>query len=286
MTKQTSVFVNDIEFNNEKPLSIIAGPCVIESREMIIQTAEELVRITKKLGIGLIFKSSFTKMNRTSASSFTGPGREEGLKILAEVKEKFGIPVITDVHSPEDVVKAAEVVDVLQIPAFLSRQSDLAEAAAKTGKAINVKKAQFTDPRSMHIVLDKYEQAGAKGKVMQCERGTTFGHGGLVVDYAGFNAMKKSGQPVIMDATHSAQIPGGGGITTGGNREVVTDLAKAAVAVGVAGVFLEIHPDVSVAKCDKPNQLPLQKAEELLTQLKQLDDLVKSQNKIDMASFA
>jgi len=279
---QKSVFVNGIEFNNDKPLAIIAGPCVIESREMIMQTAEELVRITKKLGLGLIFKSSFEKANRSSASSFTGPGIEEGLKILAEVKEKFNIPVITDIHCPEHAEKASKVVDVLQIPAFLSRQSDLAAATAKTGKVVNVKKAQFTAPADMHIILDKYNNDSAEETVMQCERGTCFGHNGLVVDFAGFKAMKASGYPLIMDATHAAQIPGGNGTTSGGKREVVADLAKAAVAIGVAGVFLEIHPDVAVAKCDQPNQFPLQQAEELLTQLKQLDNLIKSQPALDI----
>lgn len=280
MSEQKSVFIGDIEVNNEKPLIVIAGPCVIESEEMIMQTAEELKRITDKLGIKLIFKSSFEKANRSSPDSFTGPGREEGLKILAKVKERFGIPVITDIHSPEDARVAAEVVDVLQIPAFLCRQTDLAQAAKATGKAINVKKNQAIEGTKFGETLRKYEDDGDDCNVMQCERGMTFGPGALVVDYSRFGVMKDNGHPLIMDATHAAQAPGGAGKTTGGNRQVVVDLARAAVGVGVAGVFLEIHPDVKVAKCDQANQLPLHHAEELLTQLKQIDNLVKSQKPI------
>tara|TARA_Y100001960_G_scaffold333914_1_gene442193 strand:+ start:6300 stop:7148 length:849 start_codon:yes stop_codon:yes gene_type:complete len=281
MTQQKSVFVNNIEFNNEKPLVIIAGPCAIESREMVMHTAEKLVEISKKLDLPLIFKSSFDKANRTTVTGKRGVGQEEGLKILAEVKEKFGIPVITDIHKPEHVNEVAEVVDMLQIPAFLCRQMDLTEAAAKTGKPVNVKKGQFLAPGNMKTIMDNYIHFGNQNS-LQCERGTTFGHNGLVVDFAGFRAMKENGHPIVMDATHAAQIPGGNGTSSGGKREVVADLAKAAISTGIAAVFLEIHPDVENAISDKANQVPLEHAEDLLTQLKQLDDLIKSQKVLDI----
>ena len=255
---------------------LIAGPCAIEDRETVFKAAEELTRITKDLGIPYIFKSSFDKANRTSTEGKRGVGIEEGLKILAEVKETFGVPVITDIHDPNHVEQVAEVVDMLQIPAFLCRQMDLTEAAAKTGKPVNVKKGQFLAPGNMKTIMDNYIGFGNEN-ALQCERGTTFGHNGLVVDFAGFRAMKENGHPIIMDATHAAQIPGGNGTSSGGKREVVVDLAKAALATGVAGVFLEVHPDVEKAISDKANQVPLEHAEELITQLKQVDDLIKSQ---------
>tara|TARA_Y100000590_G_C15483500_1_gene924921 strand:- start:2 stop:847 length:846 start_codon:yes stop_codon:yes gene_type:complete len=274
--EQKSVFLGNIEFNNEKPFVLIAGPCAIEDRETVFKAAEELTRITKDLGIPYIFKSSFDKANRTSTEGKRGVGIEEGLKILAEVKETFGVPVITDIHDPNHVEQVAEVVDMLQIPAFLCRQMDLTEAAAKTGKPVNVKKGQFLAPGNMKTIMDNYIGFGNEN-ALQCERGTTFGHNGLVVDFAGFRAMKENGHPIIMDATHAAQIPGGNGTSSGGKREVVVDLAKAALATGVAGVFLEVHPDVEKAISDKANQVPLEHAEELITQLKQVDDLIKSQ---------
>ncbi|PPR08843.1 MAG: 2-dehydro-3-deoxyphosphooctonate aldolase [Proteobacteria bacterium] len=274
--EQKSVFLGNIEFNNEKPFVLIAGPCAIEDRETVFKAAEELTRITKDLGIPYIFKSSFDKANRTSTEGKRGVGIEEGLKILAEVKETFGVPVITDIHDPNHVEQVAEVVDMLQIPAFLCRQMDLTEAAAKTGKPVNVKKGQFLAPGNMKTIMDNYIGFGNEN-ALQCERGTTFGHNGLVVDFAGFRAMKENGHPIIMDATHAAQIPGGNGTSSGGKREVVVDLAKAALATGVAGVFLEVHPDVENAISDKANQVPLEHAEELITQLKQVDDLIKSQ---------
>ncbi|HAG53607.1 MAG TPA: 3-deoxy-8-phosphooctulonate synthase [Alphaproteobacteria bacterium] len=278
---QKSVLVNGIEFNNNKPMVLIAGPCAIESREIVMEAAEELVRITTKLDIPFIFKSSFDKANRTSVQGKRGVGIEEGLKILAEVKEKFGVPIITDIHDPNHVEKVAEVVDMLQIPAFLCRQMDLTEAAAKTGKAVNVKKGQFLAPANMKTIMDNYLDFGNENS-LQCERGTTFGHNGLVVDFAGFRTMKENGHPIVMDATHAAQIPGGNGTSSGGKREVVVDLAKAAVATGIAGVFLEVHPDVDNAISDKANQVPLDQAEAFLTQLKQLDDLIKSQPVLDI----
>ena len=274
--EQKSVFLGNIEFNNEKPFVLIAGPCAIEDRETVFKAAEELTRITKDLGIPYIFKSSFDKANRTSTEGKRGVGIEEGLKILAEVKETFGVPVITDIHDPNHVEQVAEIVDMLQIPAFLCRQMDLTEAAAKTGKPVNVKKGQFLAPGNMKTIMDNYIGFGNEN-ALQCERGTTFGHNGLVVDFAGFRAMKENGHPIIMDATHAAQIPGGNGTSSGGKREVVVDLAKAALATGVAGVFLEVHPDVENAISDKANQVPLEHAEELITQLKQVDDLIKSQ---------
>ena len=282
MTEQRSVFVGEnIEFHNEKPFVLIAGPCAIESEETVMTAAAELKHITDKLGIPFVFKSSFDKANRTSSTGKRGVGIEEGLRILQKVKDTFGIPVITDIHNPEQAAKVAEVADMLQIPSFLCRQNDLTEAAAKTGLPVNVKKGQFLKASGMHTIMNNYVEFGNNNS-LQCERGMTFGPDHLVVRFDAFREMKSNGHPLIMDATHSAQLPGGHGDSSGGMREVVIDLAKAAIAVGVAGVFLEVHPNPDEAISDKENQVPLDRAEEMLYVLKQLDDIVKSQPIINL----
>lgn len=282
MTEQRSVFVNEtIEFHNDKPFVLIAGPCAIESEETVMTAAAELTRITKKLGIPFVFKSSFIKANRTSIKSDVGIGIEEGLRILQKVKDTFNVPVITDIHEDVSIYsRVAEVVDMLQMPAFLCRQTGLTEAAANTGKPVNVKKGQFLAPDTMGVIMDNYDYLNAPA--LQCERGVSFGYNNLIVDFAGFREMKSSGHPLILDATHAAQRPGGNGTSSGGKRDVVIDLAKAGIAIGVAGLFLEVHPNPDEAISDKENQVPLDRAEEMLTVLKQLDDLVKSQPAINL----
>lgn len=245
---------------------LIAGPCVIESEEMVLSIAGQMKEITEKLGIPYTFKASFDKANRTSLKSFRGPGIEEGLRILKKVKDTYGLPICTDIHEPWQAAPAAEVADVLQIPAFLCRQTDLLVAAAKTGRCINIKKAQFLAPWDMKNCLEKVRQSG-NNNVMLCERGTTFGYNTLVVDMTGLRVMKEFGVPVIFDATHSVQKPGGNGTSTGGNREYVEYLAKAAIAVGVDGLFMETHPEPDSAKSDGPNIVPLDKMEGLLKKL-------------------
>lgn len=246
--------------------SLIAGPCVIESEEMVLSIAGQMKEITEELEIPYTFKASFDKANRTSISSFRGPGIEEGLRILQKVKDTYGLPVCTDIHEPWQAEKAAEVCDILQIPAFLCRQTDLLVAAAKTGKCVNIKKAQFLAPWDMQNCLDKVRQSG-NNNVMLCERGSTFGYNTLVVDMTGLRVMKDMGVPVIFDATHSVQKPGGNGTSTGGNRQYVEYLAKAAIAVGVDGLFMETHPDPAHAKSDGPNMVPLREMKELLKKL-------------------
>lgn len=245
---------------------LIAGPCVIESEAMVLSVAAEMKRITDELGIPYTFKASFDKANRTSLGSFRGPGLEEGLRILKKVKEQLGLPICTDIHEPWQAQPAAEVADILQIPAFLCRQTDLLVAAAKTGRCINIKKAQFLAPWDMKNCLDKVRQSG-NDNVMLCERGTSFGYNTLVVDMTGLRVMKEFGVPVIFDATHSVQKPGGNGTSTGGNRAYVEYLAKAAVAVGVDGLFMETHPDPERALSDGPNMVPLGEMERLLKKL-------------------
>lgn len=245
---------------------LIAGPCVIESEEMALSIAERMKNITEQLKIPYTFKASFDKANRTSINSFRGPGLEEGLRILKKVKTTFGMPICTDIHEPWQAEPVAEVADILQIPAFLCRQTDLLVAAAKTGKCVNIKKAQFLAPWDMKNCLEKVRQSGNQN-VMLCERGTSFGYNTLVVDMTGLRVMKEFGAPVIFDATHSVQKPGGNGTSTGGNREYVEYLAKAAVAIGVDGLFMETHPDPNYAKSDGPNMVPLDKMETLLKKL-------------------
>ena len=253
--------------------SLIAGPCVIESEEMVLSIAKEMKDITDKLSIPYTFKASFDKANRTSISGFRGPGIEEGLRILQKVKDTYNLPICTDIHEPWQAEKAAGVCDILQIPAFLCRQTDLLVAAAKTGKCINIKKAQFLAPWDMKNCVEKVRQSG-NDNVMLCERGTTFGYNTLVVDMTGLRVMKDMGVPVIFDATHSVQKPGGNGTSTGGNRQYVEYLAKAAVSVGVDGLFMETHPDPDNAKSDGPNMVPLGEMEELLKKLQRVYEAV------------
>lgn len=253
--------------------SLIAGPCVIESEEMVLSIAKQMKDITDKLGIPYTFKASFDKANRTSISGFRGPGIEEGLSILQKVKNTYDLPICTDIHEPWQAEKAAEVCDILQIPAFLCRQTDLLVAAAKTGKCINIKKAQFLAPWDMKNCVEKVRQSG-NDNVMLCERGTTFGYNTLVVDMTGLRVMKDMGVPVIFDATHSVQKPGGNGTSTGGNRQYVEYLAKAAVSVGIDGLFMETHPDPDNAKSDGPNMVPLGEMEELLKKLQRVYEAV------------
>jgi 2-dehydro-3-deoxyphosphooctonate aldolase (KDO 8-P synthase) len=256
----------------EEPLFLIAGPCVIESESLCLTVAEQLRKIAQKLGILIIFKASFDKANRTSSRSFRGPGPEEGLRILQKVRAETGLPLLTDVHSPEQVRSAAEVVDVLQTPAFLARQTDLIEAAAASGKPVNFKKAQFMAPLDVKPMIDKARAAAERAghsnpSFMLCERGTSFGYNNLVVDMRSLVLMREAGCPVVFDATHSVQLPGGMGEKSGGQREFVHPLARAAVAVGVAGLFMECHPNVDEALSDGPNAVPLQLVEGIMGDL-------------------
>lgn len=252
---------------------LIAGPCVIESEENAMLIAKAIKEITEKLDLDYYFKASFDKANRTSISSYRGPGIEEGLKILKKVKDTYGLKICTDIHEPWQAEKAAEVCDIIQIPAFLCRQTDLLVAAAKTGKLINVKKAQFLAPWDMKNVVNKLEEVG-NSNIMLCERGTTFGYNTLVVDMTGIVEMKKFGYPVVFDATHSVQKPGGKGNATGGNRENVEPLAKAAVAAGADALFFEVHPDPDHAKSDGPNMVRLDEFEGLLNRVIKVYDAV------------
>jgi 2-dehydro-3-deoxyphosphooctonate aldolase (KDO 8-P synthase) len=268
------VEAGSVRFGNHLPLSIIAGPCAMESREHALEMASALKEIATKLGIGLVYKSSFDKANRTSISSARGIGLHKALAIFAEVKEKFGLPVITDVHENDQCAPVGEVVDILQIPAFLCRQTDLLVAAARTGRVVNVKKGQFLAPWDMANVAAKVIGAG-NPNVMLTERGASFGYNTLVSDMRSLPIMAGTGAPVIFDATHSVQQPGGQGSTSGGQREFVPVLARAAIAVGVAGVFIETHPDPDKAPSDGPNMVPLRELEGLLAQLKAFDALAK-----------
>ena len=256
------------------PFTLIAGPCVIESRDLVLQVAEQVKAITDRLGIRYVFKASFDKANRSSGKSFRGPGPEEGLAILQEVGQTFGLPVLTDIHESHQAAAAAQAVDVLQIPAFLCRQTDLLEAAAQavdgTAKVVNVKKGQFLAPWDMAQVVNKLTECGldpASGRLWLTERGSSFGYNTLVVDYRGIPQMQALSCPVIFDATHAVQQPGGQGTTSGGQREFVAPLARAAVAVGVDGLFLEVHPNPDKALSDGPNMVPLHRVEALLRQL-------------------
>ena len=265
----------------DRPFFLIAGPCVIEREELQLRTAEKLKAITDKLGILFIFKSSFDKANRSSDKSFRGPGMDEGLRILCKVREALGVPVLTDVHDIPQIEPVAQAVDVLQTPAFLARQTDFIHAVAASGKPVNIKKAQFMAPHDMKNVVDKARGA-AQGAginedvIMVCERGTSFGYNNLVSDMRGLAIMRETGCPVVFDATHSVQLPGGQGTSSGGQREHVPVLARAAVATGVAGLFMETHPDPANAKSDGPNAWPLDHMESLLTTLVEIDRLVKA----------
>lgn len=276
-----TVEIAGISCSNDRPFVLLGGMNVLESRDLAMEIAAEMKRVTDLLGIPYIFKASFDKANRSSIASFRGPGLETGLEILAEVKETLGLPVITDVHEPEQAAPVARVCDIIQLPAFLCRQTDLVVAMAKTGAIINIKKAQFLSPREMKHIARKIEEAG-NTKIMLCERGASFGYNNLVVDMLGFGIMKDMGYPLIFDVTHSLQIPGGQANAAGGRRQQVLSLAKAGMAVGIAGLFLEAHPDPNQAMCDGPCALPLDKLEPFLSQLKEIDDLVKAQTKIDI----
>lgn len=270
------------EIGLDKPLFLIAGPCVIESEQLALDTAGALKEITDELGIPFIFKSSYDKANRSSDKSYRGPGAEEGLRILAEVKRQIGVPVLTDVHTEQQVAIAASVADVLQTPAFLARQTDFIHAVAQSGKPVNIKKAQFMAPGDMKNVIDKARNAAQEAGLSSdrftvCERGASFGYNNLVSDMRSLAIMRETQCPVVFDATHSVQLPGGQGTSSGGQREFVPVLARAAVAVGVAGLFMETHPDPQHALSDGPNAWPLPRIKSLLTTLMQIDRLVKSQ---------
>lgn len=266
------VKIGDITVGPGQPFLIIAGPCVIESWEITYNTAQFLQDLSRQLGFSLVFKSSFDKANRTSIHSFRGPGLKEGLKLLAEVKSKLGVALLSDVHDESQCQPASAVLDVLQIPAFLCRQTDLVVAAANTGKAVNIKKGQFVSPQEMSNSVRKVNECGNEN-VLLTERGTTFGYNNLVVDFRSLPIMKSFGAPVIFDATHSVQLPGGGGTVSSGQRQYVPTLAKAAVVAGADGIFMEVHPNPDEAKSDGPNQVPVNYVKELISQCLQLHAL-------------
>ena len=259
----------------DSPLFLIAGPCVVESKQMALDTAETLKAIAREVGIPFVYKSSYDKANRSSGKSFRGLGMAKGLEILDEVKKKVGVPVLTDVHEKEDVSEVAAVVDVLQTPAFLCRQTDFIQAVAAAGKPVNIKKGQFLSPGEMKNVVQKAREASGEDNILVCERGASFGYNNLVSDMRSLAIMRETGCPVVFDATHSVQLPGGQGTSSGGQREFVPVLARAAVATGVAGVFMETHPNPEKALSDGPNAWPLGRMEELLATLKEIDALVK-----------
>ncbi|MDA8413371.1 MAG: 3-deoxy-8-phosphooctulonate synthase [Desulfobacteraceae bacterium] len=272
MTREISI--GGIKIGGNRPLVLIAGPCVIESEEATLRHAERLLTICNGLSLPLIFKASYDKANRTSIGAFRGPGLREGLRILAKVKQSLGLPVLSDIHSIEQVAPAAEVLDVLQIPAFLCRQTDLLIAAARSGRVINVKKGQFLAPWDMKNVAGKLAASGNEDIILT-ERGVSFGYNNLVVDMRSFPVMRSSGYPVVFDATHSVQLPGGQGESSGGQREFVEYLSRAAVATGIDGIFMEVHEDPDKALCDGPNSIPLSELPLLLKKLRAIDAVVK-----------
>ena len=282
MIKQKKVKVGNITVANDLPFVLFGGMNVLESRDLAMKICEHYVTVTDKLNIPYIFKASFDKANRSSVHSYRGPGLEEGMKIFQELKQQFGVKIITDVHTEEQCQPVADVVDVIQLPAFLARQTDLVVAMAKTGAVINVKKPQFVSPGQMGNIVEKFEEAGNE-QVILCDRGSCFGYDNLVVDMLGFNVMKKvsHGSPVIFDVTHALQCRDPMGAASGGRRGQVTELARSGMAVGIAGLFLESHPDPSHAKCDGPSALPLAKLEPFLQQMKAIDELVKSFAELD-----
>ncbi len=259
----------------DKPFFLIAGPCVVESEQLQIDTAGTLKEITTELGIPFIFKSSYDKANRSSGKTFRGPGMNEGLRILSEVKKQLGLPILTDVHTEQEVPTVASIVDVLQTPAFLCRQTDFIHAVARAGRPVNIKKGQFLAPTDMKNVVDKAREASGTDNIMVCERGASFGYNNLVSDMRSLAIMRNTHCPVVFDATHSVQLPGGQGSTSGGQREFVPVLARAAIATGVSGVFMETHPNPEKAMSDGPNAWPLGMMRELLYVLKEIDALVK-----------
>lgn len=283
--KNKIVRIGSIEVANDKPFVLFGGMNVLESRDMAMRVCEKYVQVTQKLGVPYVFKASFDKANRSSVHSYRGPGMEEGLNIFQELKQTFGVKIITDVHEIYQCKPVAEVVDVIQLPAFLARQTDLVEAMARTGAVINVKKPQFLSPGQMGNIVEKIEECG-NDKVIMCDRGTNFGYDNLVVDMLGFGIMKKvsNGSPVIFDVTHSLQCRDPFGAASGGRRAQVTELARAGMAVGIAGLFLEAHPDPGNAKCDGPSALPLSALEGFVGQIKAIDDLVKSFPELDTSN--
>lgn len=272
-----SIEVGPYKIGRGNPLSLIAGPCVIENYEMARAIAAEMKAITGDLDIPYIFKASYDKANRTAASSFRGPGLVDGLQILAEIKKEFDVPILSDVHRISEISEAARVLDILQIPAFLCRQTDLIVEAARSGKVVNIKKGQFLAPWDMANVVEKVLSAGNRN-ILITERGTIFGYNNLVVDFRGLMIMRQSGCPVIFDATHSVQLPGGAGGSSGGQREYAPVLARAAVAAGVDGIFIEVHPDPDRARCDGPNSLRIDTVHQLLSRLKSIHRTIGAEN--------
>lgn len=277
---QSQIQLNDITIANDKPFVLFGGMNVLESKELAFEIAEGYIDICNRLGIEYVFKASFDKANRSSLNSYRGPGLEKGVDWLGQIKEKYNVPIITDVHEPYQAQPVAEVADIIQLPAFLSRQTDLVQAMAKTGAIINIKKAQFLAPHEMRHIINKCLEAG-NDKIILCERGTSFGYNNLVVDMLGFDTMKQMDVPVFFDVTHSLQQPGARSDSAGGRREQVTTLARAGMATGLAGLFLEAHPEPEVAKCDGPCALRMSQLEPFLSQLKQIDDLVKGFSVLD-----
>ena len=268
------ITIGNIKAGGNNPPLIIAGPCVIENEEIIFHTAQRLKEICLSVGLPFVFKSSFDKANRTSVTSFRGPGIEKGLRLLAEVKSRVAVPVISDIHSIEQIRPAAEILDIIQIPAFLCRQTDLLVAASNTGKPVSVKKGQFLAPWDVQNIIGKFTSTGNE-KLMLTERGTTFGYNNLVVDFRSFPIMRSFGYPVIFDVTHSLQLPGGQGGCSGGQREYAGTLARAAAAAGVDGFFMEVHPDPDIALCDGPNMIPLDEVEKLLRDIKKISSIAE-----------
>lgn len=278
MGPHRSVQVSGTTFANDQPMVLIGGINVLESRELALESAAEYVRVCERLNIPYVFKASFDKANRSSIDSFRGPGMDAGLEMLAEVKAAHGVPVLTDIHTPEQARPVAEICDILQLPAFLARQTDLVEAMARTGAAINIKKPQFLSPEQMKNIVAKFRECG-NDRLLLCERGSQFGYDNLVVDMLGFEVMHaaSSGAPLIFDVTHALQRRDPGDAASGGRRSQVLTLARAGIAVGIAGLFLEAHPDPDHALCDGPSALPLDQLEAFLSQVKAVDDVVKSQ---------
>ena len=274
--------LRNFEIGNNKPLTLMGGMNVLESRDLAMQVAEDFKKVTDKLNINYIFKASFDKANRSSIASYRGPGLEEGLNILKEVSDEFDVPVITDIHEPDQAEPVSEICEVIQIPAFLARQTDLVNAAAGTKSIIQFKKPQFLSAPEMKNVVEKCVAAG-NSNIILCERGNSYGYNNLVVDTLNFQILKKFMTPVIFDVTHSLQLPGGLGGSTDGRREYVLSLAKAGISQSIAGLFLEAHPNPDEAKCDGPCALPLSMLEEFLTQIKELDDFIKQQENLDIS---
>ena len=273
--RNTTIELGDLAFANDRPMALFGGMNVLESRDIALRVAEAYAEVTGKLGMPWVFKASFDKANRSSLHSYRGPGMEEGLKIFQEIKDTFGCPVITDVHEPYQAAPVAEVADIIQLPAFLARQTDLVVAMARTGAIINIKKPQFLAPQEMKHILHKCEEAGNE-RLILCERGSSFGYNNLVVDMLGFGIMKQFGYPVFFDVTHALQMPGGRSDSAGGRRQQVAELGRAGISQGIAGLFLEAHPDPDNTKCDGPCALRLDRLEPFLTQMQTLDNTVKA----------